>query len=351
MGAVDRDSCRCDSLNRYERQTQIPKACGRMKATLAAVFPPIYVGHHLLERRFMTRAYAGLVVCFLLVTLSASADAQIVRFGGYGGVRIRAPFVSVDVLPWGGGTRVVAPFTSVNTGAYRYGYGPLYRSYRGYYPPGYVVPGAVPIAGYPAVPAPVYLPPPGVIATPLAPVGPVVLLRAPILPLADQLHAAAVRLSQSLSRRPDDAGVWMDYLSPDRILAAIDHRADPASLRDLLVHYDGVAANPQLASIIRAIGFAETHALLRQFVSVPLVPAVAVPVTEAIAEPPARVPPSVLDRATPIAPSPLPPVAAPPVDAPTPAKPPTEADRGSTDLGAADQTDADVVRRPAPTPI
>lgn len=51
--------------------------------------------------------------------IAAPCEAQFFRVGGFGGVRVRAPFVSVNVGPYGG-TRVVAPFTSV------YSYGPAF---------------------------------------------------------------------------------------------------------------------------------------------------------------------------------------------------------------------------------
>ncbi len=105
-------------------------------------------------------------LAFLLVVCSSGimvAEAQVVRVGPRGGVRIRAPFASVDVLPYGGGTRVRAPFTAVDTGYYRYGVGvPYYYAARPRYysarPRHYAVPAypVQPLLAVPAYPAPVY---------------------------------------------------------------------------------------------------------------------------------------------------------------------------------------------------
>lgn len=67
-------------------------------------------------------AAIGLVFCFLAG--AEMADAQIVRLGPGGAVRVRAPFVDVDVGP-GGSTRVRAPFTAVDTP----GFGPAFPRY------------------------------------------------------------------------------------------------------------------------------------------------------------------------------------------------------------------------------
>lgn len=203
--------------------------------------------------RFVSRT-----LCFVaLVSVASMADAQILRIGPFGGVRVRAPFVSVDVLPYGGGTRVRAPFTAVDTGAYgdRYpGYRvPEYRGVPGYrpspaYPPAYQLP-AYPRGGY------VYPQPDdrqaARAATPTS--------------VRSSLLAAAQQLKQSLSARRDDADVWLNYLQPDRIIDAIQRGESGESLRSLLRHYDGVA-NGGLTSISSERGFAETRRWLGAFV-------------------------------------------------------------------------------------
>ncbi|TWU39066.1 hypothetical protein Q31b_41480 [Novipirellula aureliae] len=63
-----------------------------------------------------------LALTLLVVPFVSNASAQLFHFGGFGGgVRIRAPFVAVDVDPWGG-ARVRAPFTAVDSG---FGHPPL----------------------------------------------------------------------------------------------------------------------------------------------------------------------------------------------------------------------------------
>jgi len=69
------------------------------------------------------RFHTNLLALALLIALAApEASAQFFHFGGVGGgVSIRAPFVAVDVDPWGG-SRVRAPFTAVDSG---FGYPPF----------------------------------------------------------------------------------------------------------------------------------------------------------------------------------------------------------------------------------
>ena len=60
-----------------------------------------------------------------------------------------------------------------------------------------------------------------------------------------------------------------DYLNPDAIIDALDESADSRerdvdskAFEELIVHYDGVAGNPDLRSIATAPGFARTRQLL-----------------------------------------------------------------------------------------
>ncbi len=89
---------------------------------------------------------------------------------------------------------------------------------------------------------------------------------APAKNLPAALRAAANRLSSSLSRRRDDGDVWLDYLSPDQIIAAIDQGLPPENVLKLLQNFDGVVSNPELRSIATADGFSDTRRLLRQWV-------------------------------------------------------------------------------------
>lgn len=248
------------------------------------------------------------VVCLILCYLtSAPAQGQIVRIGSAGGVRVRAPFVAVDVLPYGGGTRVRAPFTSVRTGAYGYGYAPSYRrpyTYRAdpYYgqPIGYPQPYiAEPLYSVPVYAAPIPVQPNPVQPNTVQP-NPVQPIEAPSGPeyrsalrggppanevpnpsseshsvstnsLVDRLIGSAQQLHSSLAARPDDADIWRDYLQPERIIALVKPDAQTgavatAELALLLKNYQGVTANPSLSSIGSAPGFRATFDLLRQYV-------------------------------------------------------------------------------------
>lgn len=89
---------------------------------------------------------------------------------------------------------------------------------------------------------------------------------APAKNLPAALRAAANRLSSSLSRRRGDGDVWLDYLSPGRIIAAIDQGLPPENVSELLQNFDGVVSNPELRSIATADGFSDTRRFLRQWV-------------------------------------------------------------------------------------
>ena len=64
----------------------------------------------------------ALAVALLFVFSQNPTDAQIVRFGAGGGVNVRAPFVRVNVDPFGN-TSVRAPFVNINPA---YGGRPVY---------------------------------------------------------------------------------------------------------------------------------------------------------------------------------------------------------------------------------
>ena len=65
----------------------------------------------------MKTIIASLAILMSSAWMVSPVEAQI-RVGRFGGVSIRMPLVSVDVLPFGGGTAVRAPFTRINTGWY-----------------------------------------------------------------------------------------------------------------------------------------------------------------------------------------------------------------------------------------
>lgn len=269
----------------------------------------------------MKRTILGIVAVATCLLQADSSEAQI-RVGRFGGVNVRVPFVSVDVLPFGGGTRVRAPFTSVQTGAFgyggfgygvgAYGYssryngfgyrpylygGSVYRSYNRYD----IVP-VVPVPVVPLVPVfpdplddylgydhlgydylgygrrdyvyperfadsdrhqvdpyrsarPAFAPPSDATRAAQSPVS-----------LEDDLRVAADRLARALSRRRDDADVWLDYLRPDLIIETIDRGQSPAALSGLLLNYEGLVGNAQLSQLWTTDGFRQTHQLLRQWV-------------------------------------------------------------------------------------
>ncbi len=131
----------------------------------------------------MKRLLTSTIGCLACVAMAPVAEAQMVRVGPFGGVSVRAPFVSVDTLPFGGGTRVRAPFVSVNTRGFAYGYGYGYRPYG-------------PVFYDPVVPVyrvPVYTPPlyPDVVypvPSPNIPVPNIPVPNIPILNIPEPLH-------------------------------------------------------------------------------------------------------------------------------------------------------------------
>ena len=239
-------------------------------------------------------------VSLVAVVMTAACEAQYFGWGPFGGVRVRAPFVSVNVSPYGP-VGVRAPFTSV----YSYGYGPVVSYRRAVvgvpvFPPvpPFVAPPiavapvvrAVPVPVYPAVPAVTY-------AEPSIPVEGYQVTR-PSLDghVREDLHRAAIKVQYSLSRRYD-SDVWLDYLGPGRIVSSIDNGDPPSSLRDLITNYDGVVANSSLSPIYRASGFDETRELLRVYVDLPATESKSAPsaATKVAPAPPAPRPPQAAD--------------------------------------------------------
>jgi hypothetical protein len=231
--------------------------------------------------------------------MTAACEAQFVGWGPFGGVRVRAPFVSVNVSPYGP-VGVRAPFTSVYS--YGYGFGPVV-SYRRAFVGVPAFPPVPPFVAPPLVVAPV------VRAVPVYPVVPEVIYAQPSIPVEgyqvtrpsldghvrEDLHRAAIKLQYSLSQRYD-GDVWLDYLAPGRIVSSIEKGEPPNSLRDLITNYDGVVANSSLRPIYRASGFDATRELLRVYVDLPQAESKSTSPAPASA-PPAAQPPQAPDAA------------------------------------------------------
>jgi hypothetical protein len=307
-----------------------------------------------------------LVLMLVAIFLAENVKAQLVVVGRAGGVRVRAPFVSVDVLPFARGTHIRVPFATIDTGFYR-----SYRTRR--FPPAvgvfplpvpypYAYPYAVasvptfPVIAVPAYPNaygyeyPEVVYPevvyPEVVYPGAAIVGQPVHEGAyssnrPRLevPLPERLRGAAERLARTLSLR-EDGDVWLNYLGPQRIIENVDYGRSPSELQDLILNYDGVVSNGTLRSIQFARGFIESRDLLRQYLretnrpresavnraaagtQLPVEPADFVP------KPPAPLPPAPLPPAS-LPPASLPPAPRIPVQPAedTPAKPAAPAEQ------------------------
>jgi len=191
-------------------------------------------------------AVAGAV--FMLVP--APADAQIVRRYAGGGVTVRAPFVRVDVGPYGA-TSVRAPFVAVDDPGGVY-IGPRRRWMR----------------------RPLYMAPPEGAAYAMRPT----LAQARPLPTAEELAVLDVvtlvetlrHLSEHLAyslERFDKAAGWQRYLVlPGDALGSPG--IEPVAIRldvleKQLARYDKVATGAEFAKIADLPSFAPTHGALR----------------------------------------------------------------------------------------
>ncbi len=228
----------------------------------------------------MNRIFTHTIGCLACVAMASVADAQMVRVGPFGGVSIRAPFVSIDTLPFGGGrasehhsrrsTRELSPTVTVTV----------------IDPTDTIITNLTAASSITPQPS---LPPCRSIlclftrrrSIPMSSIRlPITSIRKPVITksldrrvrrtlrprLPERLRASALQLKRSLSLRRDDSEVWINYLAPDRIVQTIDSGTAPGSLSDLLLNYEGVIGNPSLSSICAASGFNETHGLLRAFV-------------------------------------------------------------------------------------
>jgi hypothetical protein len=144
-----------------------------------------------------------------------------------------------------------------------------------YYGPGGS--GSISVGSSPVVPIPGYSSVPSYSSSRQA-IGQVAYPPANLSDLQSQLYDAASRLTRSISARRDGEP-WMTYLAPNRITAAIE-RGEITALPELVQHYNGVVANPQLAFIANLDGFAATRRLLPQYLaSLNSQPPAAVPAT------------------------------------------------------------------------
>jgi hypothetical protein len=186
-----------------------------------------------------------------------SAEAQFVRRYAGGGVAVRAPFVRVDVGPYGE-TSVRAPFVAVDDpGAVYVGPGGRRIGRPGY---AYGVYGAVPPGAMQqqAAPAP---------ARPYP--TPEQLAAMELLALVQELRVLDALLTYELGRFDRPEG-WQRYLAlpPDALGAPGD--PEPAVRLDVLqrqlARFDKVAANEEFAKVAASPSFAATHAALRAVV-------------------------------------------------------------------------------------
>ncbi len=229
-----------------------------------------------------------LVSLFLLefTFLLEVANAQVVVVGRAGGVRVRAPLVSVDVLPFHRGTRLRIPFATIDTGFYRsyrpltpvVGVFPLPVPYPYAYPYAVAPATAYPVIAVPAYPGFVYpetygyeysevIYPTTSVAGQTIYDGSYSSSRPRLeLSLPERLRSAAEKLARTLSLR-QDGDVWLNYLGSQRIIENVDYSRPPFELQDLVTNYDGVVSNGTLRSIQYARGFAESRDLLRQYLS------------------------------------------------------------------------------------
>ncbi len=220
----------------------------------------------------MFRSY-GVSAFLLLAVLSSTAAGQVVRVGPYGGVRVRAPGFWMN-LP---GPPIAPPF-------YRspFGIAPVYGPpipvplypfrYEVQRVPSYAIPapnfrmdyygpggsGSISVGSSPVVSVPSY-------SSDRQAVSQVAYPPANLSDLQSQLYDAATRLTRSISARRDGEP-WMNYLAPHRIVAALE-RGETTGLNELVVHYNGVVANPKLAFVANLDGFAATRSLLPQYLA------------------------------------------------------------------------------------
>lgn len=80
------------------------------------------------------------------------------------------------------------------------------------------------------------------------------------------LRQAAETLYRTLAARPDDGEVWLEYLQPERIIAATESGQLSASMNELHSRFLGVTKNPDLLVMTRINGFQRTLQLLGMWI-------------------------------------------------------------------------------------
>ena len=80
------------------------------------------------------------------------------------------------------------------------------------------------------------------------------------------LRQAAETLYRTLAARPDDGDVWLQYLQPERIIAATETGQLSPSMIELHSRFLGVTKNPDLVVMTRINGFQRTLQLLGMWI-------------------------------------------------------------------------------------
>ncbi|QDV82415.1 hypothetical protein [Stieleria magnilauensis] len=91
-------------------------------------------------------------------------------------------------------------------------------------------------------------------------------LTSPIEFSLPELRQAAETLYRTLAARPDDGEVWLEYLQPERIIAATESGQLSASMSELHSRFLGVTKNPDLVVMTRINGFQRTLQLLGMWI-------------------------------------------------------------------------------------
>jgi len=188
----------------------------------------------------------------LVMFFPVPAEAQIVRRFAGGGVQIRAPFVRVNVNPYGRAS-VRAPLVAVDPGGVRVGLRRRLAPMPQQLGPQQVAPAQaqVPSGG---------LPDRGYVPFPTAEELAAMDDRALFTALSDLAYGLDVRLS-----RLNTGAGWQRYLRiSDSVLVAPDENLD--KLVKTLGRFDSISDNPEFAKIAGLPSFIATKAALRQVV-------------------------------------------------------------------------------------
>lgn len=80
------------------------------------------------------------------------------------------------------------------------------------------------------------------------------------------LRFSAETLRRTLANRNEEGEVWLNYLHLETIIAAVDAGLPAAELENVRTRFDGVVMNPDLGTITKLPGFAQTQRLLGQWI-------------------------------------------------------------------------------------